>query len=55
MVTAREEKGLQIAALSKLTKKGDNWIVSSQTGDGTRYTVDPESQTCTCPDHLTTD
>jgi transposase len=51
MVTEREEKGLQIAALSKVTKKGDNWIVPSQTGDGTRYTVDLESQTCTCPDH----
>lgn len=51
MVTAREEKGLQIAALSKVTKKGDNWIVPSQTGDGTRYTVDLESQSCTCPDH----
>lgn len=51
MVTAREEKGLQIAALSKVTKKGDSWTVPSQTGDGTRYTVDLESQSCTCPDH----
>jgi transposase len=51
MVTAREEKGLQIATLSKVVKSGSSWIVPSQSGNGARYTVDLESQTCTCPDH----
>ena len=51
---AREQRGLAIAALCKLTRKGDVWIVPSQSGMG-RYTVSPIAATphCTCPDHET--
>jgi hypothetical protein len=47
----REQKALEIAAKSKLTRTGDTWIVPSQSG-GKRYTVDPNPQEphCTCPD-----
>src|SRR5258708_2243804 len=46
----REIKGLQIAAKSKLTRKGDTWTVPSQAGTK-KYTVDPNPQSrhCTCP------
>lgn len=48
----REIKGLQIAAKSKLTRKGDTWLVPSQTGTKKRYAVNPNPQSpnCTCPD-----
>src|SRR6266446_9330621 len=47
----REQKALQIAATTKLTRKGDTWTVPSQAGSKT-YKVDanPESPHCTCPD-----
>src|ERR1041385_6667036 len=47
----RERKALQIAAKSKLTRKGDTWLVPSQAGNQ-KYTVDPNPQSphCTCPD-----
>src|SRR2546423_11740710 len=47
----RERKALQIAATTKLTRKGDTWTVPSQAGSKT-YTVDPNPQApnCTCPD-----
>jgi transposase len=50
-ITDREIKALQIAATSKLTRKGDTWIVPSQAGHG-EYKVnpDPQSPRCTCPD-----
>lgn len=48
----RQQRGLQIAAMAKITKKGRAWIVPSQSGKG-RYTVRPYRKTphCTCPDH----
>ncbi|HEV7397191.1 MAG TPA: transposase [Pyrinomonadaceae bacterium] len=48
---AREQKALEIAAKSKLTRKGDTWTVPSQAGPK-KYTVDPNPQepSCTCPD-----
>lgn len=48
---AREQKALEIAAKSKLTRKGDTWLVPSQ-GGPKKYTVDPNPQEphCTCPD-----
>jgi transposase len=48
---AREQRGLEIAATKKLTRKGDLWLVPSQAGAGT-YVVDPTvaRTTCTCPD-----
>jgi len=50
-VNEREQKALEIAAKSKLTRKGNTWIVPSQAGPK-KYTVDPdpESPRCTCPD-----
>jgi hypothetical protein len=49
----REQRGLQIAAVTKLTPKGSVWLVPSQTGNGDRYAVDPDGQWCTCFDHET--
>jgi len=47
----RQEKALMIAAKSRITKKGDLWLVPSQSGSG-NYKVDanPEAPSCTCPD-----
>jgi transposase len=51
----REQLGLVIAAVSKITQKGPVWLVPSQSG-GKRYTVcaDSTNPHCTCPDHETT-
>ena len=49
-MNAREERGLVIAALCKLNKTPQGWLVPSQSGQQI-YTVDPVAQTCTCPDH----
>ena len=50
---AREQRGLVIAATSKLTKKDDSkWIVPSQSGKG-EYQVDLKLGSCTCPDFET--
>lgn len=47
---AREEKGLQIAAVSKLTKTDKGYLVPSQTGKGL-YLVNVGSEpACSCPD-----
>jgi len=47
----REAKALEIAARTKLTRKGDVWIVPSQSGPKTyKVNPDPESPRCTCPD-----
>ena len=50
-LTEREIKALQIAAKSKLTRKGNVWTVPGQAGHG-EYEVNPDPQTprCTCPD-----
>src|SRR5229473_3031328 len=49
----REIKGLQIAAKSKLTRKGRLWLVPSQTTKQQKYTVavNGEKPECTCRDH----
>jgi hypothetical protein len=51
-MTEREQRGLTIAAVKKLTKKGNVWLVPSSQGTA-RYTVSPHPETphCTCPDH----
>src|ERR1700683_1049784 len=49
-MNAREERGLGIAALCKLNRTPEGWLVPSQNGERI-YTVDPVKQTCTCPDH----
>lgn len=53
MTNEREQRGLTIAALSSLTKKGKAWIVPSQSERGVKYTVCPDEHEphCTCPDH----
>ena len=51
---AREQRGLLIAALCKITQKHGQWIVPSQTGNGTyRVNLNPQSPAvplCTCKD-----
>lgn len=49
---AREVKGLEIAAKSKLQRSGDKWFVPSQGQRGTYYTVKPDTASphCSCPD-----
>jgi transposase len=49
---SRQQRGLEIAAVSKIERKGPAWLVPSQSGKG-RYTVipDDESPHCSCPDH----
>lgn len=49
-MTPREERGLIIAALCKILRRDGVWVVPSQTEPDKRYTVDPEKETCTCPD-----
>ncbi|MFI5397237.1 MAG: transposase [Candidatus Binatia bacterium] len=49
---ARQQRGLEIAAMSKITKRGnETWIVPSQSLNG-KYavTVSEEGRQCTCPD-----
>ena len=52
---AREQRGLVIAAVCKITQTAGGWTVPSQAKDGTRYTVrtDGDRPCCTCPDHET--
>ena len=49
---AREQRGLEIANKTKLTRKGDLWLVPSENSNQ-QYTVDPnpEKLHCTCRDH----
>lgn len=51
-MSEREQKALAIAAKNKLAKKGDVWLVPSQSDNG-HYKVnntDPDWPTCTCMD-----
>ncbi|MBI2803355.1 MAG: transposase [Planctomycetes bacterium] len=50
-MNAREERGLVIAAVCKLNRTEGGWRVPSQSNAATVYTVNPATQTCTCPDH----
>lgn len=47
----RKERGLMIAARTKLTQQGNVWHVPSQSGYQPFYTVDPTAKTCNCPDY----
>ncbi|HWN12002.1 MAG TPA: transposase [Pyrinomonadaceae bacterium] len=51
----REIKGLEIAAKTKLTRKGKSniWLVPSQSGVADKYSValDSDKPSCTCRDH----
>ena len=51
-MTEREQKALVIAARSKVVKRGDTWIVPSQSSSK-EYRVDSDLQHCTCPDFET--
>src|SRR6516225_227648 len=53
-MTPREERGLIIAALCKLTRQDGFWLVPSQTSSEKKYVVNLEQQTCSCPDHQET-
>lgn len=48
---ARQQRGLTIAAMFKIVRRGETWQVPSQTVSDRKYTVDHKAQTCTCPDH----
>lgn len=49
---SRQQRGLEIAAVSKIERKGAAFLVPSQSGKG-RYTVIPDDDKphCSCPDH----
>jgi transposase len=55
ILSAREFSGLQIAAMARLVRRGDVWMVPSQSGKGGPYEVSPDPQhpTCTCADYET--
>ena len=53
-MNSREERGIVIAALCKLTQQDGQWIVPSQSGGDKKYVVDPRQATCSCPDHQET-
>jgi len=48
-MSIREAKGREIASKCNLTRKGNLYLVPSQSGRGA-YTVNPETGRCTCPD-----
>lgn len=51
-VDPREQRGSQIAAAWRLRKRGDDWLVPSQSGTNTyRVRLGEPHPTCTCPDH----
>jgi transposase len=51
-ITEREIKALQIAAKSKLTRKGNTWFVPSQAGQGEyEVTYGLFEPRCSCPDY----
>lgn len=50
---ARQERGLQIAALSKIEKNPLGWEVPSQSGNGSYVVAIGEKPYCTCPDFET--
>src|ERR1051325_860919 len=48
----RQHKGLEIAALSKINRKGNTYLVPSQSGNG-QYKVKLGPDECACPDFQT--
>ncbi len=52
VVNSREHRAAQIASAFDFRKRGDAWIVPSQSGKGTyRVRLGKPHPTCTCPDH----
>jgi predicted nucleic acid-binding Zn finger protein len=54
MSDPRQERGWEIAATARITRKGSRWFVPSHSGQG-RYTVNLRTKMphCDCPDHET--
>jgi transposase len=51
IMDAREMKGLEIAARARIEKRGESWVVPSQSNKGTyRVTIANDGPHCTCPD-----
>ena len=52
IMDARQQKGMEIASKSNITRKGNLWLVPSQSS-GSQYTVDlsADAPRCTCRDH----
>jgi len=48
----RQHKGLEIAALSKINRKGEIYLVPSQSGNG-QYKIRLGPDECSCPDFQT--
>ena len=53
-MNSRQQRGVLIAAMCRLSRVGGEWAVPSQTNTDKRYTVDAKAGTCTCPDHVET-
>jgi transposase len=53
-MNSRQQRGVLIAALCRLSHVNGEWIVPSQTNTDQRYKVDAQAGTCTCPDHAET-
>jgi len=49
-VKVRRQRGVEIAKVARIDRRGENYLVPSMSGNG-RYVVDPVAVTCTCPDH----
>lgn len=49
----RKQKGLEIAATTRLRRKGTLWLVPSQSGKGDHYSVayNGDKSSCSCADH----
>lgn len=48
----RQQRGLEIAARSRVSRRNGVWVVPSQGGRGVKYTVVPGEE-CSCPDYET--
>jgi transposase/predicted nucleic acid-binding Zn finger protein len=49
-MSLREQKGVAIANKVQIVKNGNLWLVPSQSS-GRNYKVDPNANTCSCPDY----
>jgi transposase/predicted nucleic acid-binding Zn finger protein len=49
-MSIREQKGREIANRTNIIQDGNLWLVPSQSGKG-KYKVNPEKQSCSCPDY----
>lgn len=47
----REQRGIIIAATTRIDRKDGTWLVPSQSDKAKRYSVNLEEKSCSCPDH----